>query len=74
MAARKRHQTKAYLYEIRSEIRFDTIGRKKYKTFYGSDTPLNKSQLLARARENIKAKLDDSSGRMISLSLVAVYH
>ena len=55
---RKTHQKTKILYEIRSEINFFKRGKKRQVTYYGSDTPISKFNLIKRAEDNIKKKFD----------------
>lgn len=70
---RLRFQSKEILYEIRSVVMYEKMGRVVQKTFYGSDKPMRQDVLLKRAEENIKKKFQDSAGRIISIVISAVY-
>lgn len=70
---RLKYQSKPYLYEVISTIKFDSIGKVTQRTLYGSDSPLNKQALLKRARQNIENKLENSNGRIISIKITNEY-
>ena len=70
---RLRYQSKKILYEIHSVVDYDHMGTIHQRTFYGSDKPLSREKLRTRAIENIKRKFENSSGRIVSVEISAVY-
>lgn len=66
-------QSKNIIYEVISELKFDRMGEMTQKTYYGSDYPISKQSILNKAKENIKRKLENSSGKIISIKITAIY-
>jgi hypothetical protein len=70
---RLRFQSKRYIYEVISEIHFKSIGDVVQKTYYGSEYPLSKSEVIKRATNNIKKKFLESSGKINKIFISNIY-
>lgn len=70
---RLRYQTKPVIYEVISTINFNSVGVRVQRTLYGSDYVVPNSDILRRAKENIKHKLENSSGKIVSVIIKAIY-
>lgn len=68
------YQSKEFLYVVESEIDFHSMGRMKQITYYGYDYEVPRSEIIRRSKENIKKKLAQSSGRIINVKVVKVWH
>lgn len=70
---RLRFQTKNILYEVHSIVDYEHMGRIHQRTFYGSEQPLSREKIRNRAIANIKRKFENSSGKIVSVEISAVY-
>lgn len=71
--ARLRFQSKKVVYEVISVIQFNKRGRIQQRTLYGSEYDVGEREILRRAKSNIMNKFEESGGRIVSLTVRAVY-